>query len=202
MPTSADELAGVVATARKATEDLDDAELQRVAFERVLDHLLRNGGDRLERVPDPTVIMASTDATTVSKADSVLADEQQRTDAIARYFKIDPEDVGHIFDTSANEPELIVHTSRLDNSSAVATRDITLLTTGARTAIGLETTTHHVRSVSDNFSRLDSSNFMKTLGSMTEISVLGRRGSPNRVIRMKVSGVERAQELVKQLISG
>ena len=202
MPASADELAGVVATARKATEDLDDAELQRVAFERVLDHLLRNGGDRSRRVPDPTVIMPSADATTVSKADSVLADEQQRTDAIARYFKIDSEDVAHIFDTSANEPELIVHTSHLDNSSAVATRDITLLIAGARTAIGLETTTHHIRRVSDNFGRLDSSNFMKTLGSMTDISVLGRRGSPNRVIRMKVSGVERAQELVKQLISG
>ena len=137
----------------------------------------------------------------ISTADSVLADEQQRTDAIARYFKIEPEDVAHIFDTSDNELELIVHTSRLDVSNAAATREIALLISGARTAIGLETNTNHIRAISHRFDRLDSGNFMKTLGSMTEVSVLGRRGSPNRVIRMKVSGVEKAQELIKRLIS-
>lgn len=202
MPTSADELAGMVATARKATEDLDDADLQRVAFERVLDHLLRNGGARPVETPTPPLSIPSIATPGDSKADSVLADEQQRTDAIARYFKINPEDVEHIFDVSDDEPELIVHTTRLDSSNAVATRDIALLIAGARTALGQDTTTHHVRTVTDNFGRLDSSNFMKILGAMPEISVLGRRGSPNRVIRMKVSGVEKAQELAQQFIGG
>ena len=41
---------------------------------------------------------------------------------------------------------------------------------------------------------------MKTLGDMQEISVLGKHGSPNRVVRMKVSGAEKAQHLAQQLI--
>lgn len=198
MPIGADDLAGIVATAQKATEGLQDTELQRVAFERVLDHLLRNGDS--EPVEASTLIPASAASQATAEADSVLADEQQRADAIAKYFKINPEGVEHIFDVSGTEPLLTLHTSRIEGVRTAATRQIALLVTGARTALGRETATEHIRSAVDGYGRLDRSNFMATLGKMPEISVLGGRGSPNRTIRMKVSGVEKAQELAQQLI--
>ena len=200
MPTDAQELAGIVATARKATEDLEDTDLQRVAFERILDHLLANGGTRSSGSSHTTLPTLPAESPPVPRADSVLADEQQRADAIARYFKIDPEDVEHIFDISSEEPVLNVYTSRLNNSRAVATREIALLVSGARTALGQETTTSHVRVAADACNKLDSGNFMKTLGDIQEISVLGKHGSPNRVVRMRVSGVEKAQTLVQKLV--
>ena len=199
MPADAQELAGIVATARKATEDLEDTDLQRVAFERILDHLLTNGGTR--SLASPTTLQALPgESPPVETADSVLADEQQRADAIARYFKVDPQDVEHIFDISNEEPVLSVHTSRLHNSRAVATREIALMVSGARTALGQETTTSHLRAAADDRNKLDSGNFMKTLGDMQEISVLGKHGSPNRVVRMRVSGVEKAQALAQKLV--
>lgn len=200
MPTDADELAGIVATARKATEDLKDTDLHRVAFESVLEHLLKNGDAQAPGSSVATPQATPAVSPSVPRADSVFADEQQRADAIARYFKIDSEDVEHVFDVSGEEPVLDVHTNRLDNSRAVATRQVALLVSGARTALGQETTTSHLRAAADARNKLDSGNFMKTLGDMQEISVLGKHGSPNRVVRMKVTGIEKAQELVQRLV--
>lgn len=202
MPTDVDELAGIVATAEKATEELGNADLRKVAFERVLDHLLKNGdsspaGEHATATP---VQAPTSDQTTTSSADGVFADEQQRVDAIARYFNIQPEEVGHIFETSSEEPVLQVHTGALAGSRAVATREIALLIGGARTSLGLDTSTSHIRSAVDEYGKLDSGNFMATLGAMSEISVLGRRGSPNRLVRMKVHGAEKARTLAQRLI--
>ncbi len=204
MPTDVDELAGIVATAEKATEELGNADLRKVAFERVLDHLLKNGdsspaGEHATATPVqvPTPVQ-----TTTSSADGVFADEQQRVDAIARYFKIKPEEVGHIFDTSGDEPVLQVHSGGLPDSRAEAAREIALLVGGARTALGQETSTSDIRSAADGYGKLDTGNFMKTLGAMSEISVLGRHGSPNRVVRMKVHGAEKARTLAQRLIGG
>lgn len=202
MPTDVDELAGIVATAEKATEELGNADLRRVAFERVLDHLLKNGdssppGENATAIPVQAPPPAQS---TTSSADGVFADEQQRVDAIARYFNIQPEEVGHIFETSSEEPVLQVHTGALASSRAVATREIALLIGGARTSLGLDTSTSHIRSAVDEYRKLDSRNFMATLGAMSEISVLGRRGSPNRLVRMKVHGAEKARTLAQRLI--
>lgn len=202
MPTDIDELAGIVATAEKATEELGNADLRKVAFERVLDHLLKNGdsGPAGEHVTATPVQAPTPVQTARSSADGVFADEQQRVDAIARYFNIEPEEVGHIFETSGEEPVLQVHTGGLAGSRAVATREIALLIGGARTALGQDTETSHIRSAVDEYGKLDSGNFMKTLGAMSEISVLGRRGSPNRLVRMKVHGAEKARTLAQRLI--
>ena len=130
----------------------------------------------------------------------MFADEQQRVDAIARYFKIEPEEVGHIFDTISEQPMLQVHSGSLADSRAEAVREIALLVGGAHTALGQETSTSDIRSAADGYGKLDTKNFMKTLGAMSEISVLGRHGSPNRVVRMKVHGAEKARTLAQRLI--
>ncbi len=202
MPIDLDELAGIVATAEKATEELGNADLRKVAFERVLDHLLKNGDPSPtgEHVTATPVQVPTTDQTMTSSADGVFADEQQRVDAIARYFNIEPEEVGHIFETSSEEPVLQVHSGGLADSRAEAAREIALLIGGARTSLGLDTATTHIRLAVDEYGKLDSRNFMATLGGMSEISVLGRRGSPNRLVRMKVHGAEKARIIAQRLI--
>ena len=196
------ELAELVATASEATADLDDADLRRTAFERVLDHLLRNGDNKDSQ--DASVGSALRpevpDAVADDHADQVFADEQQRVDVVARYFKIEPEDVGHIFDLSSEEPELAIHSNKLDAQKSPAVREICLLVAGARTALGQDTATSHIRSAADHYGRLDAGNFMKTLSAMSEISVLGRPGSPNRVVRMKALGAEMSQALAQRLL--
>jgi len=57
-----------------------------------------------------------------------------------------------------------------------------------------------IKSAADHYGRLDTGNFMKTLSAMPEISVLGRPGSPNRIVRMKALGAEMSQALAQRLL--
>lgn len=199
MPSGVKELAEIVSTAKQATEELVDTDLRQVAFERVLDHLLKNGGTSSSVEAAAAVQVPASNVQATSNADGAFAEEQQRIDAIASYFKISPEDVQHIFDVSGEQPKLSMHSNSLAVSRSEAAREIALLIAGAHTALGRETTTAHIRSAACDYNKLDPPNFMKTLGKMPEASVLGKPGSPNRVIRMKVSGVEKAQELAQRL---
>ncbi len=200
MPTDVKELTDLVKAADKATSGLENAELRRVAFERVLDHLLRNGVGESPAASRGKITSAEATEATDQKADSVFGSEQQRTDAIAGYFDITPDEVRDLFDASGETPSLVLHSSSLDNANAVATREIALLVTGGRTALGQKTTTNDIREVVGSYGRLDSSNFMSTLAKTTDLAVLGKPKSPNRVVRMKVTGAEKARELVQRLI--
>ena len=106
-----------------------------------------------------------------------------------------------LFDLSGNEPKLVLPSRKLANGKAAAVREVALLVCGVRTAVGLETGTQHIRAAADTLGKLDPANFMKTLDSMPEIAVLGRRGSSNRAIRMKVTGAEAARPLAQRLVS-
>ncbi len=200
MPTNVTQLTNLVDTAEEATAKLDDIDLRRVAFERVLDHLLRNGAPDAPADTRREATRERPTDTGAEDADGTFASEQQRVDAIATYFKIEPGDVFHLFDASEATPSLVLHPSRLDSTNAVATRQVALLVTGGRTSLGQKTTTSDIRAVVDDYGRLDSSNFMTTLANMTELSVLGKARSPNRVVRMKVLGAEKARELAYRLI--
>ena len=81
-------LGELVAQAREAASVLsdDDRDLRPIAFERVLDHLLGNGEVQAEGVPPP----APSSGPTAEPVDSSLGTKQQRTDAVARYFQIEP----------------------------------------------------------------------------------------------------------------
>ena len=186
MPTATEDLASLV---NKATEGLD-RDLRTVAFGRILDHLLANRTDGRAG--------AKSDAAN-SRADDILGSEQQRVDALARYFKIAPEDVSHVFDASDDTPRLTIPSGHLSKAKAPATREIALLVGGALTALGIDITTAHIRQVADDYGRLEGKNFMATLTCLDEISVLGRPESTNRVIRMKVIGAEKARALVGRI---
>ncbi len=198
MLSSTKELRSLVSKAQEATKDLDN-DLRRVAFERVLNHLLesRTAGVAVQNRDASSEITETIN----NKADGVLADEQQRIDALARYFKISPEEVRYIFDTSEEQPKLMLATKHLAKAKAHATQEITLLIAGALTALGQQTTTSHIRNVADDYDRLDGPNFMAALGKMPGISVLGRPGSQNRIVRMKVTGAEAAQTLAQRIVS-
>ena len=184
-------------SAEEAVEVIEDEERKRIAFERVLDHLLKttDSNQAVEaRPPAPPINDAS------PPVDSAFASEQQRIDAVAEYFGIDPEQVTDIFDMSGEDPGLTIHSSKLPGGQAPATRHIALLITGARTALGRDTDTDHLRKGADDYSKLNSSNFMTTLSQMPELSLMGKRGSSKRLVRMKVRGAEGARELAKQLV--
>ncbi len=191
----------LVATARFATEDLEKSELHLEAFGRVLDYLLNKEGTQSDSPEDPLPSRARS-VSHESPIDEALSTLSQRIDAVADFFDVEPDQVEHLFDVSQDEPALVLHSSKLESAKTPATRQIALLVTGLRTALGLDTTTKHIRSTVDDFSRLDTSNFMGALVNMEGISVLGKKGSPNRAVRMKVIGHDEAQHVAQSLISG
>ncbi len=199
MPTSKEELQSLVTKAAEATRGLGNAELRKVAFERVLDHLLSTSTSP-QGVTSTQQPSSEENGAVAEVADGVLAGEQQRVDALARYFKISPEEVVHIFDASDEHPKLAIPTKHLPEAKAQATREIALLVTGALTALGKETTTSRIKDIADDYGKYDSANFMTTLTHLAEISVLGRPRSSNRVIRMKVAGAEAAQAIAERIV--
>ena len=191
-------LGELVAQARDAVSVLgdEDTELRRIAFERVLDHLLGNGNGVVPQTPATETATEPDD----EPIDGALATEQQRVDAAARYFDIAPAEVRELFDLSNGEPRLVLHSNKLPRGKAEAVREIALLVCGVRTAVGLDTGSQHIRRASDDFNKLDR-NFMTVLGEMDMIAVLGKPGSKNRLVRMRVIGAEAARPLAQRLVA-
>ena len=194
-------LGKLVAQAREAASVLtdDDKDLRPIAFERVLEHLLGlgNGGGQLGGAPQLTQPGSADSAPT----DAILGTEQQRVDAASRYFDIDPEQVHELFNLKGEEPQLVLHSNKLAKGYAAAVREIAFLVCGIRTATGLDTGSQHIKQAAADLGKLDAPNFMTTLGNMKEIAVLGKQGSPNRAIRMRVTGAEAARPLAQRLVS-
>ena len=193
-------LGKLVAQAREAASVLtdDDKDLRPIAFERVLNHLLGDGSTQPQGV---TTATAQKVAPASELIDTSLATEQQRVDAAARYFDIDPEQVHELFNLKGEEPQLVLHSNKLAKGYAAAVREIAFLVCGIRTATGLDTGSQHIKQAAADLGKLDAPNFMTTLGNMKEIAVLGKQGSPNRAIRMRVTGAEAARPLAQRLVS-
>lgn len=195
--TTGANLQELLKSAEEAAEVIEDDELKRIAFERVLDHLLKaaDGDQAAETRPlAPPVNDPS------PPVDGAFASEQQRIDAVAEYFGVDPEQVPDIFDLSDEDPGLRLGSNKLSKSKVNSTREIALLTTGVRTALGRDTNTEIIRKFTDDYGKLDSSHFMETLNEMPQLSLLGKRRSSNRVVRMKFLGAEETRKLAQRLI--
>ncbi len=191
------DLKEIVQSVEEAVAVIEDEERKRIAFERLLDHLLKNiEKGQAAAGEDPGYSSYPEHAT----ADGAFAEEYQRLDAIAHYFGIEPEQVADIFDVSEEEPRLILDTGQLSGPQANGTREIALLMTGARTALGRETDTGIIRNTADDYGKLNRPRYMATLTGMSKLSVLGKRRSSNRIVRMKVRGAEEAARLAQRLV--
>ena len=202
MSVRSDELKAMVDDAWAATEALgsDESDVRRVAFERLLTHLL--AGDRDGASPTiGTVESNGLQGASAEPLDGSYATEEQRAWAIAQSFQIGIDEVRDLFDLSDAEPVLQVSRKQLNERKSAATREIVLLVCGARTALGLDTGTDHVREAAEQHGQLDPPNFMRTLDAMEQIALRGSPGSSNRLVRLKGIGVEAARELASKLAS-
>ena len=193
--------ATLVAQACEAASVLseENSDLRSLAFDRVLQHLLGNGNGQA----NPATVATAPEKPSPAREpiDSSLATEQQRVAAVARYFDIDPDGVRELFDLDGDEPELVAPSGKLPKGKADAVREIALLIGGVRTALGLETSTQHLREAAEAYKKFAPNHFMDTLCGMKTIAVLGKPNSRNRLVRMRVIGAEAARPLAQRLVA-
>lgn len=196
--STTEQLTAIVERVREATKSLsgDEFRLREIAFEKLLEHELSNGGPSNGAA---TLAPLETPADTDS-LDTSYSTPEMRAEAVARYFGISQEDAFDLFDLSSDEPVLQIQSSKLDTSVAGAVREIALLVCGARTALGIETGSKDIREPADQYKRFDS-NFNKHLTDFDLIAVRGKSRSPNRLVRMRVIGAEAARALAQRLVS-
>ena len=202
MSSSSVALKDLLAEAQEIVSTIEDAEMRRIAFGPVLDRLLsENGADRERHADGANGASGSTARTTLSEApaDDSYVDASQRADSIARFLAIEPAKALNLFNLDETEPDLQARSANIPAGKADGMRAIALLICSARTALGIETTTRHVKEAADSYGRYDAANFMKTLTAMDEIAVRGKPRSSNRVIRLRVTGQEAARELAASL---
>ena len=189
----------IVESATEAVRGLggiDDVELRRIAFERVLDHLL----------DDDSATVAATNGATPPVPDAEVGEErspsteQQRIALVSSYFGVDAALVQDTVDLTDSEPVLHLPAHLLPKNKAPATKMIAIVLTAVRGKVGLETTTQDIRDAVDAHGRLDKANFANTLTGMAELIVLGEPGRADRLVRLRSSGVARAREYLSPLV--
>ena len=202
MSESSSILKGIVAEAEEIVASIKDEEMRRIAFGPVLERLLSENGANGERAA-AAVNGRPGDARATGTADEPVdgsyANAEQRADSISHFLSIDPAKALDLFNLEGGDPEIQVPSKGIPAGKAAGTRAIALLVCSVRTALGIETTTRHVREAVDRYGRYDAPNFMKTLTAMSEIAVRGKPHSDNRVIRLRVIGEEAARDLVASL---
>ena len=193
-------LSAIVERVREATKSLsgDDFRLREIAFEKLLEHELGLGH---EANGTSQASSGQRSKNGHEQVDGSLASPQMRTDAVARYFDIDPETVVDLFDLGEGVPTLQLPAGKLSRVKAEAVREITLLVCGVRTALGMDTGSRDIRTAAEHYGRLDAGNFMKQLTEFEQIAVRGKPGSSNRLVRMRATGAEASRDLAQRLVS-
>lgn len=188
--TKTEHLTEIVERVRIATESLsgDNLHLREIAFEKLLEHELSN---------EATTNGAETTSPEQRKAgreavDTSYSTPAMRAEAVGHYFKISPNDAADLFDLHDESPVLSIPSNKIQGTRAAAVRQIALLICGARTALGLETGSSHIREAAETYGKFDA-NFMKHLTTFDKIAVRGKPSSRNRLVRMRVIGAEEAQ---------
>lgn len=191
MPATVQQMKELVQVAREAVADFkeDDADLRRIAFERILDHMLAGA---------PDGAAASNGA---AEDDWPPRTKSRRAGLVGLYFGIDPERAAELFDLSGREPLLRLQFARVPDEKTAATKLITLMVAGARAALGLDTNTAHIRDALEDHGVLDSANFADALSEMGAFVLLGEPGQYNRVVRLKGIGVYEAKECAARLVA-
>ena len=200
MATQPNEMKDVVAALWEATSPLAEkdapAGLRERTFERLLeDHLAHT---RTAGPIESNGIDGTTDRVESEAPDSSLVELEQRIDAVADRLRIDAAAVENIFDLTGERPKLAIHSSKLPSGNRAGQRQIALLICSAHAALGLETGSSDIRAAAEGLDLLDR-NFMSNLAGFDEFAIRGKKGSPNRQVRLKGSGWEAVWRLVQEL---
>lgn len=203
MPATAQQMKELVQVAREAVADFkeDDADLRRIAFERVLDHMLNGGAPAGFRQNGAVVVDEPED-------DWPPKTKIRRTDLVSVYFEIETEHVATLFELSDDEPILHLSSDQVPQSAESATRLIALLVLGSRAALGLDTTIQEIsEAIRDHRARVPASSELFTafrgleyeLQQMKEVTLLGQCGRPDLIVRLNAAGVEAARKQAGEL---
>ena len=195
MTTRAEELKAIVDDAWAATAILERAPAVRgEAFKMVLEAALREESPAVSTSPHNA---PSTSEQAASNCDT----GEGRTTALALAFAIKREQVADLFDVRSSEPALTSFAAgQIAEDCASATREITLLVSVARNALGLSTGTWLLRDLAGYYERLDLPHFQATLDAMDEIFVRGEPGAEDRGITLRSLGFTAARELAQRML--
>ena len=196
--TTTEHLTEIVERVRAATQSLggDEFKLREIAFEKLLEHELSSES----RANDSEVTTSEPSGADQEIVDTSYSTPAMRADAVAQYFKIDPNAASDLFDLSGESPILSIPSNKIQGTRAASVRQIALLICGARTALGLETGSSHIREAAETYGKFDA-NFMKHLTTFDKIAVRGKPSSRNRLVRMRVIGSEEAQVVAQRMVT-
>lgn len=189
MPVATADLKAIAATATEAVADMEEGALKEIAFARLLDHLLADSAQ-------PAWSFDDYGDYTFRDPDKAIADlwprrtEQQRADAVAHYFSIEPEQAVAVFDLCGDDP--VVRSAETLSSPQLA-----LMVLGVRAALGLDSDVADLRKAA---ACLDASSVDGTLSSLAaagEIVLLARDDRRDCPIRLQLCGRERAVRAVR-----
>ena len=188
------ELREIVERVRAATAGLsgDDFRLRELAFKTLLEHELQQRGRQNGAAEDDGAVGSEG---RIVWDFSKLAD---RAAAVGRYFEIWPDEALQLFDLSERRPALRVAADALSAAPEAALQEIALLLTGARTALGLDTGMNDIRAEAARYRCLPP-DFVDRLSNYDLIGVSTKRGSVDRIVRLKVIGSDQAEILAQRL---
>ena len=181
----------VAAAVKGLDGEIEDKELRKAVFMRLLDERLSNGS---------AALAANGGSVYDTEAwDGQQDDSANRASEVARFLDIPPDRATELFDLDGPIPVLVVKASRLAKTRAEAVRQIAPLLAAARTALNLPTGANDVRAAAQHYGKFDG-NFSQSLESCDGIAVRGQPGSPNRRIQLLAPGVEDAKRIAQDLL--
>lgn len=120
--------------------------------------------------------------------------------SIAAWLDITEDEVEGCFGDAGEGPQVTISPRRLAGSKADATRQLAQLVLAMRQATGIDeyTSVGEIRTVVNDFGKLDSSNFAAHLGALDAVATAVGRGSSKKLKVTRV-GREKIAELVREL---
>ena len=182
----------LVATLKDVNETEVPDDLRVIAFTKVFDMRSGQGGPSTRDNKQPA-------RTTGNGSGGLIAGDL--LDAVAARAGIDRETVAEVFDERNGGLELIIGPRKLPPSVSAGTKEIALLVAGGRQAAGIEewTSLDDVRDVCQEFKKLDSGNFAKTIKSMTDEFNVRKESERKTVVRVSRPGWDAFSKLLVRL---
>jgi hypothetical protein len=106
-----------------------------------------------------------------------------------------------VYDFEDGVPSLVVSAKKIAPNKSTAVRQLGQLIAAARQIVGVEewTSANVIRKVTQDYGRLDSSNFAASLQQMESVGVLRGKGSA-REVKITKPGIESTTDLIKVIV--